>query len=1077
MKPKWIRPILLLRTALVTLTLLAPVLQGCSDRRSSTIEQEAQPSIPAEQLKSYGDALGIESPKSAIESGKVRFRLDAGQTQYADAAVMIQLKGSAVLVESSNIAKQLWQQEDGPEAIILNPDQLTTQVLLPQTAAEDQLQFRLIAADPEGYTARDAMRVNVLPLDAPLRAPAIVLSETENAAIFTIERTDALYTASAVFYQTQNGDAVAGEDYLPQNGVLEFDDETGQAQIRIDLLEDEVGEANEYFSVVFSSQSPAFTQRAYAVIQDNDNRGSASSSSSSSASSSASSTSSSSSSGASSSSTSSSSTSSSSTSSSSSSSTSSSSTSSSASTSTTSSSSSSSSSSGLILGCNIPGAPQIPNIPACRDLQTTGNPYAGAQIYLDPDYVAQVEKSQVLAVNQPDMSAAMDIIKQQPTAIWLDTVSMLEKGDAVTGRRSLREHLAAARELQHQNIGQNNLAPLAVQVVVLQNPIALPGDSTATSLDYTAEDLSRYKTEVIEPLKALAEAYPSLRLVIVLEPHTIPELLMASSFCNTELQCQKIRDSQQLVDSALQTLSETTSQNIYIYLGIGHSAWLTSSTSLQKIPTWLNALPPTTLNAIKGFATNTAAYVPLREDMIIYKDNATSGPYLYRGYIDEKSLIEQLQTVLTEKMPNANLGFITDTSRNGWGGPGRPDAAGGIASRLDKRLRREHWCNVALAGIGERFTLAPENIKANVHAYTWLKQPGISDGASPEETNPENRHACDPENGDALANSPQGGLWFENHFAQLITNAWPALIQNEEETTAEFVRLGFALQRSPELQASIEGEVAPGSAIKKIDVLINGILAEPGLLKTAINNTGFSLTVSDLPVQPRILSPNNFPIDQTHVEIQIIATDEQDMKTSGLLTYSTSDFLSGTEVNDLVIYDGNITGTYFTYDGDDFILPKNPIEWRAPINTGAGNDTVLMYGGVALTDAGDDTIEMLEHTGSCSCQTNGGSGSDLYVYGISSNEGRTVQIIEDTTDLQSKDRLQLLTVASTDAYTLDIVSNFSSGIDLVLTLPSKDRIIIQRFLNGSGEFNNTIEEIEFSDGVILIGQEIRFSFG
>lgn len=1066
MKPKWNLPILLIRTTLVTLILLAPVLQGCSDRRSSTIEQEAQPSIPAEQLKSYGDALGIESPKSATESGKVRFRLDAGQTQYADAAVMIQLKGSAVLVESNNIAKQLWQQEDGPEAIILNPDQLTTQVLLPQTAAEDQLQFRLIAADAEGYTARDAMRVNVLPLDAPLLAPAIVLSEIENVAIFTIERTASLNAIGTVFYQTQNGDAVAGEDYLPQNGVLEFDDETGQAQIRIDLLEDEVGEANEYFSVILSSQSPAFTQRAYAVIQDNDNRGSTSSSSSSSASSSASSTSSSSSSGASSSSTSSSSTSSSS-----SSSASTSSTSSSASTSTTSSSSSSSSSSGLILGCTIPGATPRPDQPACRDLQTASNPYAQARMYLDPDYVAQVEKSQALFANNPDMSAAMEIIKQQPTAIWLDTVDMLDKGDAVTGRRSLKEHLAAAAALQHQTNGQNSLAPLAVQIVVLQNPIPLPANTTVSTPDYTAEDLARYKT-LIDSLKTLAEAHPSLRLITVVEPHTIPEVLMASNFCNTELQCQKIKDSQQLIDYALETLSTTTSQNIYIYLGIGHSAWLTSNTGLEKIPTWLSTLSDSALNAIKGFATNTAAYLPLREDMIIYKENATSGLYLYRGYIDEQSLMQQLQSVLADKMPNSNFGFITDTSRNGWGGPGRPAAAGGTASRLDKRLRREHWCNVAQAGIGERFTVSPYETNANIHAYTWLKQPGISDGTLPETSVEGSLHACDPKNDDALANSPQGGLWFQDHFKQLIQNAWPALIENEEAPTAEFLQLGFVAQSTPTPKASIEGNIAPGSSIRKIEVLLNGVPVEAHQINPTISGTGFTLAVSELPVIPRISNPDTFPTDQTHVEIRVIATDEQDMKTSGLLTYSTSDVLSGTEVNDLLMYEGNTTGTYYTYDGDDVVLPKSSIEWRAPINTGVGNDQVALYSGTALTDAGDDTIELLEYTGSCSCQANGGPGSDLYFYRISSNEGRTVQIIEDTTDSQSTDRLQLGTVASTDAYTLDIVSNFSNGFDLVLILPNKDRIVIPQFLNSNGEFNNTIEEIEFSDGKVLTGEEI-----
>lgn len=99
---------------------------------------------------------------------------------------------------------------------------------------------------------------------------------------------------------------------------------------------------------------------------------------------------------------------------------------------------------------------------------------------------------------------------------------------------------------------------------------------------------------------------------------------------------------------------------------------------------------------------------------------------------------------------------------------------GGIESRLDLRSSRNHWCNVSTAGIGHTFEVNPTGIMADIHAYTWLKQPGYSDGV-PMEVTGDHPHACDPENGDALGNAPEGGLWFEEHFIQLMQNSWPRL--------------------------------------------------------------------------------------------------------------------------------------------------------------------------------------------------------------------------------------------------------------------------------------------------------------
>lgn len=304
----------------------------------------------------------------------------------------------------------------------------------------------------------------------------------------------------------------------------------------------------------------------------------------------------------------------------------------------------------------------------CLSLQTSGNPYDGATFYLDPDYVDHLTRSQELVAEQDELVATIELIKQQPTAVWLDTPDMLEKGDVATGRRSLNEHLKIAT--RRQNNGKQ-IQPIAIQMVAVQHPISGVGNAYPTELGYTTDDLGRYKTGYIDKIKMLAEAYPNIRFILVLEPNTVPDLLMAPEFpttCGASLHCQRVRDANELVQYAVDTLGKAASRNVYIYLGIGHSAWLT--TGVEYIPSRLAKLFPN-LSTVKGFATNTAAYTPFSEEMVIYKEAGD------RIYIEEKALVERLDKILKEEIPTSTFGFITDTSRNGWGGPGRPTVAGG----------------------------------------------------------------------------------------------------------------------------------------------------------------------------------------------------------------------------------------------------------------------------------------------------------------------------------------------------------------------------------------------------------------
>ena len=122
--------------------------------------------------------------------------------------------------------------------------------------------------------------------------------------------------------------------------------------------------------------------------------------------------------------------------------------------------------------------------------------------------------------------------------------------------------------------------------------------------------------------------------------------------------------------------------------------------------------------------------------------------------------------------PNT-IGMLIDTSRNGWGGAGRPTTISAVSdadrfvddSRIDRRLHDENRCNQA-GGLGFKPWADPYQ---GIDAFVWVKPPGVSDGLGGEEgENPEYNPHCDPsfinpvsgQASGALAGSPPAGEWF-----------------------------------------------------------------------------------------------------------------------------------------------------------------------------------------------------------------------------------------------------------------------------------------------------------------------------
>ena len=421
------------------------------------------------------------------------------------------------------------------------------------------------------------------------------------------------------------------------------------------------------------------------------------------------------------------------------------------------------------------------------------NPFVGATFYRNVDYVASVNAAADLQGGT--LAPQMRQVANYSTFVWLDSI------DAVNGTngypRSLAGHLNAALAQGANAIG------IVVYDLPNRDCSALASNG---ELLIAQNGLNRYKTEYIDVIyNTISQAqYSNLRIVMVIEPDSLPNLVTNLSFAKCA-EAQSTGAYVQGVQYAVGTLRSLS--NTYAYIDVAHAAWLGWPSNFTPFVNLLKQVGigvPGGNSKVDGFISNTANYNPVDEP---YMDANTmvggnpvrslQGWYDWNDYIDEQPYIIALRNALitgNDAYPTS-VGVIIDTSRNGWGGANRPTAASTstvlstfvMESRIDKRIHKGNWCNQNGAGIGARPTANPVT---GIDAFVWVKPPGESDGSSSLiPTGPENPggkgfdRMCDPTytgnqlNGNnltgALPNAPVSGRWFQAQFVQLVQNAFP----------------------------------------------------------------------------------------------------------------------------------------------------------------------------------------------------------------------------------------------------------------------------------------------------------------
>jgi cellulase/cellobiase CelA1 len=463
--------------------------------------------------------------------------------------------------------------------------------------------------------------------------------------------------------------------------------------------------------------------------------------------------------------------------------------------------------------------------------QHVSNPFVGATQYVNPDYTKEVQ-ALMATTTDPVLKAKMNTVTTYPTGIWLDRIAAIAGDSAHGGRLGLQEQLDNAA-LKQQSAGQPVLVPLVIydlpdrdcaarasngELSIAANPPAQPLDGLTT-----------YKTQYIDVIAGILKnpKYANLRFVLVIEPDSLPNLVTNTGKSFTIANCQLAQSSGVYVQGIQYAINSFHPiSNAYLYLDIGHSAWLGWSDNASAAVTFFTTVVSGTtagLGSIDGFIDDTANYTPVKEPFIdanqTFNGNrvVSANFYSFNATVDEAGYATEMQSLFRANgWPVSSTNFITDTSRNGWGGPNRPTAASTStdvntyvdASRIDRRNHRGQWCNQSGAGLGIPPLAAPPDFP-QFQAYVWIKPPGESDGTYPGSANQNGAaHAdpnCDPAQTNPLAgntltgsiaNSPPAGQFFAAEFIQNIQNAFPPVPTDTNPTFSIFGNGASVMQGS-----------------------------------------------------------------------------------------------------------------------------------------------------------------------------------------------------------------------------------------------------------------------------------------
>ncbi|KAK7707116.1 1,4-beta-D-glucan cellobiohydrolase cel6c [Diaporthe eres] len=276
----------------------------------------------------------------------------------------------------------------------------------------------------------------------------------------------------------------------------------------------------------------------------------------------------------------------------------------------------------------------------------------------------------------------------------------------------------------------------------------LPGRDCAAKAsngELAVGQLSRYKSEYIDPIVKILKAHPNTAFALVIEPDSLPNLVTNSDLTTCQQSASGYRDG------VAYAIKQLNLPNVVMYIDAGHGGWLGWNDNLSPGAKELaNAYKAGgSPKQFRGFATNVAGWNAWDQS----PGEFSSAPDAqYNKCQNEKIYVDTFAPLLKQNgMPNH---AIVDTGRN---------AVTGL------RAEWGDWCNVNGAGFGVRPTGSTGDELAD--AFVWVKPGGESDGTSDTSAT---RYDSFCGHSDAYKPSPEAGTWNQAYFEMLVKNAKPA---------------------------------------------------------------------------------------------------------------------------------------------------------------------------------------------------------------------------------------------------------------------------------------------------------------
>ena len=224
---------------------------------------------------------------------------------------------------------------------------------------------------------------------------------------------------------------------------------------------------------------------------------------------------------------------------------------------------------------------------------TRGNPFEGARFYVNAAYGAKVEST---ATGQAvEVAERVRRAKALPTAIWLSSIALVREASL---------HLDAARSAQDR-VGQ----PVVTVLVLYDLPDRDCAAKASAGELPLGDGESRYRTEVVDALAARLRAHGGQRIVVVLEPDSLPNIA-------TNLDVGTCRAAEPAYRRSIAYAVRTLAMpHVSLYLDAAHAGWLGWDGNRAKIARIYREVLDQAggVGLVRGFSTNVSNFNTLAD--------------------------------------------------------------------------------------------------------------------------------------------------------------------------------------------------------------------------------------------------------------------------------------------------------------------------------------------------------------------------------------------------------------------------------------------------------------------------------